>query len=327
MSERIVKEAQVPVDFGGQRLDQIATELFEDFSRSRIQSWIKDGTILVNNKQVKAKEKLFGGEVVTLNVVVEDQEVHLPEDIPLNIVYEDSDILVINKPTGLVVHPASGHRDGTLLNAILHHAPEVGHVPRAGIVHRLDKETTGLMVIAKTLAAQTDLVSQLQDRSMGREYEAITIGVMTGGGVVDEPIGRHPHNRQKMAVEPVHGKDSITHYRLVKRFKNHTHIRLKLETGRTHQIRVHMSFIKFPLVGDPQYAGRLKMPKACSPELQEGIRLFRRQALHAKKLELTHPISGEFMEWEVELPEDMKALIALLKQDMEDSGSDDSEYY
>ncbi|MFT2110049.1 23S rRNA pseudouridine(1911/1915/1917) synthase RluD [Marinomonas sp. 2405UD68-3] len=327
MAERIVKEAQVPVDFGGQRLDQIATELFEDFSRSRIQTWIKDGTILVDGKQVKAKEKLFGGETITLSVVVEDQEVHLPEDIPLNIVYEDDDILVINKPSGLVVHPASGHRDGTLLNAILHHAPEVGHVPRAGIVHRLDKETTGLMVIAKTLAAQTDLVSQLQDRSMGREYEAITIGVMTGGGVVDEPIGRHPHNRQKQAVEPIHGKDSVTHYRLVKRFKNHTHIRLKLETGRTHQIRVHMSFIKFPLVGDPQYSGRLKMPKACTPELQEGIRSFRRQALHAKKLELSHPITGEFMEWEVDLPDDMQALIALLKQDMDDSGSEDSEYY
>ncbi|WP_191600634.1 23S rRNA pseudouridine(1911/1915/1917) synthase RluD [Marinomonas algicola] len=327
MAERIVKEAQVPVDFSGQRLDQVSTELFEDFSRSRIQSWIKEGTILVDGKKVKAKEKVFGGEIISLSVLVENQEEHLPEDIPLNIVYEDDDILVINKPAGLVVHPASGHRDGTLLNAVLHHAPEVGHVPRAGIVHRLDKETTGLMVIAKTLAAQTDLVSQLQDRSMGREYEAITIGVMTGGGVVDEPIGRHPNNRQKMAVEPIHGKEAITHYRLVKRFKNHTHIRLKLETGRTHQIRVHMAFAKFPLVGDPQYAGRLKMPKACSPELQEGIRLFRRQALHAKKLELTHPISGDFMEWEVDLPEDMQHLIELLKQDMEDSGSDDSEYY
>ncbi|MCZ2720597.1 23S rRNA pseudouridine(1911/1915/1917) synthase RluD [Marinomonas sp. 15G1-11] len=327
MAERIVKEVQVPVDFSGQRLDQVSTELFEDFSRSRIQSWIKEGTILVDGKKVKAKEKVFGGETISLSVLVENQEVHLPEDIPLSIVYEDDDILVINKPSGLVVHPASGHRDGTLLNAILHHAPEVGHVPRAGIVHRLDKETTGLMVVAKTLAAQTDLVSQLQDRSMGREYEAITIGVMTGGGVVDEPIGRHPHNRQKMAVEPIHGKEAITHFRLVKRFKNHTHIRLKLETGRTHQIRVHMSFVKFPLVGDPQYAGRLKMPKACSPELQEGIRLFRRQALHAKKLELTHPISGEFMEWEVDLPEDMQHLIELLKQDMEESGSDDSEYY
>lgn len=327
MAERIVKEAQVPVDFSGQRLDQVSTELFEDFSRSRIQSWIKEGTILVDGKKVKAKEKVFGGEIISLSVLVENQEEHLPEDIPLSIVYEDDDILVINKPAGLVVHPASGHRDGTLLNAVLHHAPEVGHVPRAGIVHRLDKETTGLMVIAKTLAAQTDLVSQLQDRSMGREYEAITIGVMTGGGVVDEPIGRHPNNRQKMAVEPIHGKEAITHYRLVKRFKNHTHIRLKLETGRTHQIRVHMAFAKFPLVGDPQYAGRLKMPKACSPELQEGIRLFRRQALHAKKLELTHPISGEFMEWEVDLPEDMQHLIELLKQDMEASGSDDSEYY
>lgn len=327
MAERIIKEAQVPIDLSGQRFDQVATELFADFSRSRIQSWIKEGTLQVDGKTTKAKEKLFGGEMICLNTTVEDQVDHTAEDIPLDIVYEDDDILVINKPAGLVVHPAAGHHDGTLLNAILHHAPEAAHVPRAGIVHRLDKETTGLMVIAKSLAAQTDLVSQLQDRSMGREYEAITIGVMTGGGVVDEPIGRHPHNRQKMAVEPVRGKEAVTHYRLVKRYKNHTHVRLKLETGRTHQIRVHMAFIKFPLIGDPQYAGRLKMPKACSPELQEGIRQFRRQALHAKKLELTHPITGQFMEWEVDLPEDMLQMLEWLQQDMDESGSDDSEYY
>lgn len=316
MAERIVKEAQVPFDFSGNRCDQIATELFSDFSRSRIQSWIKDGTLLVDGKATKAKDKLFGGELLTLDIVVEDDDEHEAQDIPLDIVYEDDDILVINKPAGLVVHPAAGNRDGTLLNAILFHAPEVAHVPRAGIVHRLDKDTTGLMVVAKTLAAQTDLVAQLQERSMGREYEAITIGVMTGGGVVDEPIGRHPHNRLKMAVEPINGKESITHYRLIKRYQNHTHIRLKLETGRTHQIRVHMSHIQYPLVGDAQYAGRLKMPKGCSEALQEGLRTFRRQALHAKKLELFHPISGEAMEWEVDLPEDMQDLLILLQEDL-----------
>lgn len=327
MAERIVKEAQVPFDLGGNRFDQIATELFGDYSRSRIQSWIKEGVLRVDGKTTKAKEKLFGGETVSLDIVIEAQEDHEAQEMALDIVYEDDDIIIVNKPAGLVVHPAVGNRDGTLMNAILHHAPETAHIPRAGIVHRLDKETTGLMVVAKTLIAQTDLVSQLQERSMGREYEAISIGVMTGGGEVDEPIGRHPHNRQKQAVEPVHGKDAVTHYRLVERFKNHTHIRLKLETGRTHQIRVHMAFIQYPLVGDPQYGGRLKMPKACSPELQDQLRNFRRQALHAKRLELAHPVTGEWMEWEVDLPEDMKQLLDALRTDMLESGSNDSEYF
>ncbi|SBS26711.1 Ribosomal large subunit pseudouridine synthase D [Marinomonas spartinae] len=326
MAERIVREAQVPFELGGNRFDQIAAELFSDYSRSRIKTWINDGLLLVDGKVTKPKEKLFGGERMVLDVELEDQAEHEAQAMPLDIVYEDDDIIVINKPAGLVVHPAVGNRDGTLMNAILYHAPETAHVPRAGIVHRLDKETTGLMVVAKTLAAQTDLVAQLQERSMGREYEAITIGEMTGGGIVDEPIGRHPHNRQKQAVEPVNGKDAVTHYRLVQRFKNHTHIRLKLETGRTHQIRVHMAFIQYPLVGDPQYGGRLKMPKACSPELQEALRCFRRQALHAKRLELAHPITGEWMAWEVDLPEDMQHLLEALKKDMIESGSEDSDY-
>ncbi|AWY01924.1 RNA pseudouridine synthase [Marinomonas primoryensis] len=327
MAERIVKEAQVPFDLGGNRFDQIATELFNDYSRSRIQSWIKEGALKVDGQIIKPKEKLFGGEVVTLDIVIEAQEDHEAQEMALDIVYEDSSIMIVNKPAGLVVHPAVGNRDGTLMNAILHHAPETAHIPRAGIVHRLDKETTGLMVVAKTLIAQTDLVSQLQERSMGREYEAISIGVMTGGGVVNEPIGRHPHNRQKQAVEPLHGKDAVTHYRLVERFKNHTHIRLKLETGRTHQIRVHMAFIQYPLIGDPQYGGRLKMPKACTPELQGQLRNFRRQALHAKRLELSHPVTGEWMEWEVDLPDDMKRLLEALKADTLESDSSDSEYF
>jgi 23S rRNA pseudouridine1911/1915/1917 synthase len=326
MAERIVKEAQVPFDLVGNRFDQIATELFNDYSRSRIQSWIKEGALKVDGQIIKPKEKLFGGEVVTLDIVIEAQEDHEAQEMALDIVYEDSSIMIVNKPAGLVVHPAVGNRDGTLMNAILHHAPETAHIPRAGIVHRLDKETTGLMVVAKTLVAQTDLVSQLQERSMGREYEAISIGVMTGGGVVNEPIGRHPHNRQKQAVEPLHGKDAVTHYRLVERFKNHTHIRLKLETGRTHQIRVHMAFIQYPLIGDPQYGGRLKMPKACTPELQGQLRNFRRQALHAKRLELAHPVTGEWMEWEVDLPDDMKQLLEALKADTLESDSSDSEY-
>ncbi|TDO96465.1 23S rRNA pseudouridine(1911/1915/1917) synthase RluD [Marinomonas balearica] len=327
MAERIVKEAQVTFESSGQRFDQIATELFQDFSRSRIQAWIKEGTLLVDGKKCKAKEKLFGGETISLDVALEEQEDHEAQEMALDIVYEDEHILVVNKPAGLVVHPAVGHRDGTLLNAILHHAPETAHVPRAGIVHRLDKETTGLMVVAKTLQAQTDLVAQLQERSMGREYEAITIGVMTGGGMVDEPIGRHPTNRQKMAVEPIHGKEAVTHYRLLKRFKNHTHIRLKLETGRTHQIRVHMAHVQYPLLGDPQYSGRLKMPKACGEELQTVLRNFRRQSLHAKRLELNHPFTGDWMQWEVDLPDDMAELLEALDRDMLASGSKDSEYF
>ena len=326
MAERIVKEAQVPFELNGQRFDLVATELFSDYSRSRIQTWIKEGVLLVDGKKSKAKEKLFVGEVISLETLVENIDDHQPEDIPLDIVFEDDDIIVINKPAGLVVHPAVGHRTGTLMNAILFHCPESAHIPRAGIVHRLDKETTGLMVVAKTLAAQTELVAQLQDRSMGREYEAVTIGIMTGGGTVNEPIGRHPQNRQKMAVEPLNGKDAVTHYRLLQRFKNHTHIRLKLETGRTHQIRVHMSHIQFPLLGDPQYAGRMKMPKACIPELREELQNFRRQALHAKRLELSHPISGEFMEWEVDLPDDMKQLIELLNQDLAETDSVEGDF-
>ncbi len=327
MAERIVKEAQVPFELSGNRFDQIAAELFSDYSRSRIKIWINAGVLLVDGKVTKPKKKLYGSEMITLNVELEKQEGYEAQEMPLDIIYEDDDIIIVNKAAGSVVHPAIGNRNGTLMNAILHHVPEAIHVPRAGIVHRLDKETTGLMVVAKTLAAQTDLVTQLRKRSMGRQYEAITIGKMTGGGSVDEPIGRHPHNRQKQTVKTINGKDAVTHYRLIQRFKNHTHIRLKLETGRTHQIRVHMAFIQYPLVGDLQYGGRLKIPKACSSELQSVLRSFRRQALHAKRLELAHPITGKWMTWEVKLPNDMQHLLDTLKKDMVKSCSKNSEYF
>jgi 23S rRNA pseudouridine1911/1915/1917 synthase len=230
------------------------------------------------------------------------------------VIYEDEQIIVLNKPAGLVVHPAAGHRDGTLLNALLHHCPKVATVPRAGIVHRLDKDTTGLMVVAKTLEAQTSLVTQLQDRSMGREYESVVNGVMTGGGTVDEPMDRHPKQRQKMSVHPT-GKEAKTHYRVLQKFSGHTHIRLKLETGRTHQIRVHMAHIRYPLVGDPQYGGRFRMPKGISAALQETLRNFKRQALHAKRLELWHPETDELMSWEIPLPDDMLELLSALETD------------
>ena len=316
MSEHIHLEAIVPADLFGKRLDQAVAQLFPDYSRSRLQGWIKEGELTVNGQVLRTRDKLSGGEQIVINATLALIEEHKGEDIPLDIVFEDEHILIINKPSGLVVHPATGHADGTLMNALLHHAPEVAQVPRAGIVHRLDRETTGLMVVAKTIQAQTDLVEQLQQRTMGREYEAVVQGVMIGGGTVDEPMGRHSKNRLKMAVVGL-GKEAITHYRVLKKFRSHTHIRLKLETGRTHQIRVHMAHVKFPLVGDPLYGGRFRLPKNCSERMQQTLKGFRRQALHAKKLELWHPFTGEHCSWEIDLPEDLQKLLTVLDRDSE----------
>ncbi len=308
MGEVIKQSVTVSDDQAGRRFDQIAAACFPDFSRARLQDWIREGFLLVDGAPRKPKEKLYGGELLSLSVEVQSEARWEAENIPLDIVYEDDDIIVINKPAGLVVHPAVGNYTGTLLNALLYHYPDSAALPRAGIVHRLDKDTTGLMVVARSLAAQTDLVAQLQDRTVHREYEAVVRGVMTGGGVVDAPIGRHPQNRLKMAVVRG-GKPSITHYRVLKRFAAHTHIRLQLETGRTHQIRVHMSHQHFPLVGDDLYGGGLKLPKSCPAELEKVLRAFRRQALHARQLGLIHPITGEYMEWEVPLVEDFQMLL------------------
>ena len=314
MSEHIHLEAVVPDELYGKRLDQAVAQIFPDYSRSRLQGWIKEGELTVNGKVLRTRDKLTGGEKIVVDAQIAVIEEHKGEDIPLDIVFEDEHILVLNKPSGLVVHPASGHAEGTLLNALLHHAPEVAQVPRAGIVHRLDRETTGLMVVAKTIQAQTDLVDQLQERSMGREYEAVVQGVMIGGGTVDEPMGRHSKNRLKMAVVGL-GKEAITHYRVLKKFRSHTHIRLKLETGRTHQIRVHMAHIKYPLVGDPLYGGRFRLPKNCSERMVQTLKGFRRQALHAKKLELWHPYTGEHCSWEIDLPDDLQRLLTVLDKD------------
>ncbi len=317
MSEQLELDVQVPAEMFGMRLDQAAAQLFPDYSRSRIQGWIKDGNLKVDGEVKRPRDKLNGGELIEVRTELARIENHEGEAIPLDIIYEDDDILVINKPAGLVVHPAAGHDSGTLMNALLHHCPDIAQVPRAGIVHRLDKDTTGLMVVAKTIAAQTEIVAQLQERTMGREYEAVVNGVMTGGGCVDEPMGRHAKNRQKMAVVGL-GKEAVTHYRVLEKFRAHTHIRLKLETGRTHQIRVHMAHINYPLVGDPLYGGRFRLPKGCSPAMQKTLRNFRRQALHAKKLELWHPTTGELVSWEVDLPEDMQQLLAVLKRDAQE---------
>lgn len=314
MPERIEAEAIVSPALAGKRLDQVAAELFPDYSRSRLQSWIKEGALQVDGTSVRPRDKVVEGAQLTLKAELEDEVSWTGEDIALDIHYEDEDIIVINKPAGLVVHPAAGHYAGTLVNALLHHCPDLSTLPRAGIVHRLDRETSGLMVVARSLRAHTHLVEQLQERSVKREYAAVCMGALTGGATIDAPIGRHPRQRKKMAVASVGGKEAITHYRLQERFAHHTAIRVNLETGRTHQIRVHMAHVHHPLVGDPQYAGRPRIPKGADPQLIDALRGFSRQALHARALGLIHPGSEEFCQWEVELPEDMQALLCVLRE-------------
>ncbi|MFG9574752.1 23S rRNA pseudouridine(1911/1915/1917) synthase RluD [Pseudomonas aeruginosa] len=314
MSDMIQRAAEVPFELGGQRLDQIAAQLFPEHSRSRLAGWIKDGRLTVDGAVLRPRDIVHSGAQLVLEAEQEAQGEWLAQDIELEIVYEDEHILVIDKPAGLVVHPAAGHQDGTLLNALLYHVPDIANVPRAGIVHRLDKDTTGLMVVAKTLEAHTKLVAQLQARSVSRIYEAIVIGVITSGGTIDAPIGRHGVQRQKMAVVDA-GKVAVSHYRVLERFRAHTHTRVKLETGRTHQIRVHMSHIGYPLVGDPVYGGRFRIPPVASQTLVQTLREFPRQALHARFLELDHPATGVRMKWESPLPEDFLWLLSLLRQD------------
>ncbi len=311
MSEKICVSAVIPDDMANARLDQAVAQLFPDYSRSRLQSWIKSGELIVNGATSRSKDKVFGGEQIEISAELKEEGDWQPQTIDFGLVYEDDELLILNKPAGLVVHPAAGHSDGTLINALLAHCPDLVQLPRAGIVHRLDKDTTGLMVVAKTLAAHHALVKQLQARTVHREYEALVFGAMTGGGKVDQPIGRHPQQRKKMAV--VKGaKEAVTHYRLLKRFAHFSHVRCLLETGRTHQIRVHMAHIKHPLIGDPQYAGRPRTPKGASEVLIEALRSFRRQALHARRLELVHPATQEPCSWECDLPADFVALAQVL---------------
>jgi 23S rRNA pseudouridine1911/1915/1917 synthase len=315
MAEIIQHRDTVPESCLGKRFDQTLAEMFPDYSRSRLKEWILAGHVTVDGVVVdKAREKMFGGEEVAINTEVEAEVRFAAQDLPLNIVYEDDDILVINKPAGFVVHPGAGNPDGTVLNALLHHCPQLDVVPRAGIVHRLDKDTTGLMVVAKTIAAQTNLVEALQLREITREYEAVANGLMTAGGLVDEPIGRHATKRTHMAVT-ISGRPSVTHYRVMEKYRLHTRLRLRLETGRTHQIRVHMAHITHPLVGDPVYGGRPRPPKNSTPELLMKLRSFKRQALHAAMLSLYHPITGELMTWHADLPDDFVELIELLQAD------------
>lgn len=311
----------VPETLTGARLDQALAQLLPDYSRARLQQWVRDGRVTVDGQARRPKDKVVVGETLVVNAVIEEETAWQAQDIPLDIVYEDADIIVLNKPAGLVVHPAAGNPDGTLLNALLHHAPELVRVPRAGIVHRLDKDTTGLLVIARTVVAQKYLVEAMQRRDIKRQYEAVACGVMTGGGTVEAPMSRHPVDRKRMAVIEG-GKPAVTHYRVVERFRAHTHIRVDLETGRTHQIRVHLAHIRYPLLGDPVYGPRLRLPPGSSERLIAALRGFQRQALHAARLGLHHPISGAWLEWSVPLPQDMAELIHLLREDAREHGSD-----
>ncbi len=314
MQEKIQQEVVATEAQAGMRVDQAAAELFSGLSRSRLQEWIKSGELTVNGQKVKPKERLLGTETLQLNAVVEVQVEDAPEAIALDVLYADESVVVINKPAGLVVHPAAGHHQGTLLNGLLHEFPQLANLPRAGIVHRLDKDTSGIMVVAASLAAHASLVEQFQERSVERYYAAIVYGVMTGGGCVDAPIDRHPRDRKRQAVVET-GKEAITHYRVMERFNAHTLIQAQLETGRTHQIRVHMQHIHYPLVGDGVYGGRLRLPAGATPELRDALQGFKRQALHAHRLGFMHPETYEYMEFEAPLPADMQHLIDVLKED------------
>ena len=306
----------IPGDFTGMRVDQAVSRLFADYSRTTLKGWILDGKVLVNHRRVKPREILRGGEAVELWASVEACVASQPQPIALNLVYEDEALIVIDKPAGLVVHPGAGNRAGTLLNALLHFDPGLALLPRAGIVHRLDKETSGLLVVARSPRAHTYLVKELTARRITREYDAVVRGVLIAGGAVSAPLGRHPAQRTRMTVV-AGGREAVTHYRVVRRFRAHTHLRLRLETGRTHQIRVHMAHLRVPIVGDPVYGGRLLLPPGATPALNLALQGFKRQALHASRLRLLHLSTGRELEWQSPLPPDMTLLLEALTEDVQ----------
>ena len=310
MSEEFIKVI-LPERFGGKRIDSALAEMMPNISRSKITSTIKAGDALLNGYTFKPKDKVSGEEIIYFNIKQKQNNQWVAENIPLDIVYEDEDILIINKPSGLVTHPGAGNWEGTLANALLHYNADLSRLDRAGIVHRLDKNTSGLMVVAKNPKSQKYLVEQFQAHSVEREYSAIVYGNMISGGTVDDPIGRDSKDRIKQAVR-TNGKDAVTHYRVINRYASHTHVKASLETGRTHQIRVHLSSIGHPLVGDPLYGGRIRFPKKASEEIKDALKAFQRQALHSKKLTLKHPTTGNEMSWEIELAEDMTMLLDVL---------------
>ncbi len=313
--DSMLRNATVPQAAAGRRFDAVLAELFPEFSRSKLSEWIKSGNARLDGRDdVRGRDPVRGGEVATLDVILEAQIDAQPEDIPFDVLYEDADVIVLDKPAGLVVHPGAGNPTGTLVNALLFRDASLATLPRAGIVHRLDKDTSGVMVVARTLPAHTALVAQLSARDVHRQYLAIVVGALVSGGTANAAIERHPRDRLKMAVRE-DGRDAITHYRLRERFRAHTALECRLETGRTHQIRVHMAHIKYPIIGDPLYGGPLKLPKGASEELIAALRGFKRQALHAEVLEFTHPTSGKVVSVRAPLPADMQHLLVALRAD------------
>ncbi|KAF1715270.1 23S rRNA pseudouridine(1911/1915/1917) synthase RluD [Pseudoxanthomonas yeongjuensis] len=310
------RTAVVPASAAGRRFDAVLAELFPEYSRTRLSEWIKSGDARLDGGIVRGRDSVRGGETASLDVILDTQTHALPEDIPIEVLYEDADVFVLNKPAGLVVHPGAGNPDGTLVNALLFRDPSLSTIPRAGIVHRLDKDTSGVMVVARTLPAHTALVEQLSSREVHRQYLAIVVGSMVSGGTVNAPIDRHSRDRIRMSVRE-QGRDAVTHYRLRERFRAHTALECRLETGRTHQIRVHMTHLKYPIVGDPLYGGPLKLPKHATEELVAALRGFKRQALHAEILEFKHPTSGESLRVSAPVPADMLNLLAALRADGE----------
>ncbi len=311
---RVLRDLRVEDGLAGLRLDQALAQAWPELSRSRIQQWIEEGLVQVDGRARRPRDRVWGGEAVRLDATLPPDLRSAPQAIPLGVVHEDADILVLNKSAGLVVHPAAGNPDGTLLNALLHHAPQLATLPRAGIVHRLDKETSGLLVVAKTLESHRALVEQLKARTVHREYRALVVGELVAGGTVDAPIGRHPTQRTRMAVVQC-GRPALTRYRVLERFPGHTLLGVELETGRTHQIRVHLAHVRHPLLGDPAYGVRPRPPKACKPQLVAAIQGFPRQALHAIALGLEHPRTGEPMRWEAPMAPDLEALLTLFRSE------------
>ena len=304
----------IPTAQAGQRLDQALAALLPDYSRSRLKAWIESGEVRVDGAVLRPRDKVIGGEAVSINASLPEETRAVAQEIPLVLVHEDKHVFVVDKPAGLVVHPGAGNPDNTLQNALLALDPKLASLPRAGIVHRLDKDTSGLLIVARTLPAHTALVRMLGERDVHREYEAICRGVMTAGGTIDAPIDRHPTERVRMAVREG-GRDAVTHYRVIARFRANTHVRVQLETGRTHQIRVHLAHAGYPIVGDRVYGGRLTLPKGANEELRQALRGFPRQALHAARLQFDHPVTGKPLECASPLPADMRGLLDLLAAD------------
>ena len=306
----------IPEELAGQRLDRALAKLFPEYSRSRLKAWLLDGAIVVDGSSPRPRDPVQGGETVTLSAQPEVVVAAAPEPMTLDVVHEDDSVMVINKPAGLVVHPGAGNSSGTLMNGLLNHTPQLEAIPRAGIVHRLDKDTTGLLLIAKTLPAHAALVRLLADRDISRHYLAVCNGVLTGGGTIDEAIGRHRTDRKRMCVRD-DGKPAVTHYTVRERFASHTYISVRLDTGRTHQIRVHFAHRRHSLLGDPVYGGRLALPKGAGEQLVSTLRRFKRQALHAAQLEFAHPESGEVLSINAALPDDFESLLTVLREDCE----------